>query len=336
MKSLFHGGLLGLITVALVVFLLDFRAHEHGILPVAMPIVSELTDTYLQGWQVIRGLADSVQLASAPAPGAPASPRSGPRPVVQLTWERTAVEARLRERGFGRGRLRQAAPYLDYIEAYRLAALNEMYQSGVPASITLAQGILESNAGRSRLSRKTNNHFGIKARQRPSASTKIRKGHHRAIVDADFAFIAPAVGVMRFHDDVHYDRFEVYNSVSDSYVRHSDLLTNGCSKPRKGCYGWIWRTFPVSEKKVDIRGVATAFRRVSGISAERFFDGETTLPYFAAQAAALKMAGYATAPAYHKHLAYLIETYELWRFDVDLVRSVGTDYAAVLPPAANW
>lgn len=49
-----------------------------------------------------------------------------------------------------------------YIENYSQIAKEEMAQYGIPASITLAQGILESGAGRSELSRKSNNHFGIK------------------------------------------------------------------------------------------------------------------------------------------------------------------------------
>ncbi len=49
-----------------------------------------------------------------------------------------------------------------YIENYSTIAKEEMVQYGIPASITLAQGILESGAGRAELSRKSNNHFGIK------------------------------------------------------------------------------------------------------------------------------------------------------------------------------
>ena len=49
-----------------------------------------------------------------------------------------------------------------YIENYSIIAKDEMQLYGIPASITLAQGILESGAGRSGLSRKSNNHFGIK------------------------------------------------------------------------------------------------------------------------------------------------------------------------------
>jgi flagellum-specific peptidoglycan hydrolase FlgJ len=50
----------------------------------------------------------------------------------------------------------------DYINAYGAIAKEEMLQYGIPASITLAQGILESGAGRGELTGKANNHFGIK------------------------------------------------------------------------------------------------------------------------------------------------------------------------------
>jgi len=49
-----------------------------------------------------------------------------------------------------------------YINNYSEIAKEEMIQYGIPASITLAQGILESGAGRAELSKKSNNHFGIK------------------------------------------------------------------------------------------------------------------------------------------------------------------------------
>ena len=53
--------------------------------------------------------------------------------------------------------------YLDYIERYKVVALQYEHEYGVPASITLAQGILESYAGKSRMAVEANNHFGIKA-----------------------------------------------------------------------------------------------------------------------------------------------------------------------------
>lgn len=53
--------------------------------------------------------------------------------------------------------------YLDYIDRYKKIALQHERDYGVPASITLAQGILESSVGTSRMAQEANNHFGIKA-----------------------------------------------------------------------------------------------------------------------------------------------------------------------------
>ena len=52
--------------------------------------------------------------------------------------------------------------YLAYIEMYRETAVRQQQEYGIPASITLAQGLLESGAGQSRLATEGNNHFGIK------------------------------------------------------------------------------------------------------------------------------------------------------------------------------
>ena len=53
-------------------------------------------------------------------------------------------------------------PQQDYIAKYAALAVSEMQRTGVPASITLAQGLLESAAGLSPLAVQANNHFGIK------------------------------------------------------------------------------------------------------------------------------------------------------------------------------
>ena len=57
---------------------------------------------------------------------------------------------------------RKNKAYIDYIEKYSSLAVKHQKQYGIPASITLAQGLLESGAGRSELARMSNNHFGIK------------------------------------------------------------------------------------------------------------------------------------------------------------------------------
>ena len=54
--------------------------------------------------------------------------------------------------------------YQQYIDQYKDIAIEQMRQWHIPASITLAQGLLESGAGKSELARKGNNHFGIKCK----------------------------------------------------------------------------------------------------------------------------------------------------------------------------
>ena len=88
----------------------------------------------------------------------------------------------------------------DYISMYAGFAVEEMLLSGVPASITLAQGILESGDGNSSLAKKANNHFGIKCHGMWDG-----KKHY-------------------MDDDTKNECFRVYNSVFDSYKDHSEFL----------------------------------------------------------------------------------------------------------------
>lgn len=89
-----------------------------------------------------------------------------------------------------------------YISRFATTARTEMQQFGIPASITLAQGLLESNAGASPLATKNNNHFGIKC-----FSKTCKKGHCR-----------------NFSDDSHKDFFRAYPSAWESYRAHSEML----------------------------------------------------------------------------------------------------------------
>ncbi|MDD4190174.1 MAG: glucosaminidase domain-containing protein [Mangrovibacterium sp.] len=89
----------------------------------------------------------------------------------------------------------------EYIGMYRELAIMEMQRTGVPASITLAQACLESGNGNSVLSRKSNNHFGIKCKN-------------------------TWTGKRVFHDDDERNEcFRKYNSVEESYVDHSNFLS---------------------------------------------------------------------------------------------------------------
>ncbi|MEN8226498.1 MAG: glucosaminidase domain-containing protein [Bacteroidota bacterium] len=89
----------------------------------------------------------------------------------------------------------------DYILTYKDVAIDKMEEYGIPASITLAQGILESGSGNSELSRKANNHFGIKCHKDWKGKT--------------------------FHmdDDAKDECFRKYRSPDDSYRDHSLFLT---------------------------------------------------------------------------------------------------------------
>src|SRR5690606_5958357 len=62
----------------------------------------------------------------------------------------------------------------EYIEMYKAIAIREMKDSGIPASITLAQGILESGSGNSTLARQANNHFGIKCTPEWNGKTMLK------------------------------------------------------------------------------------------------------------------------------------------------------------------
>lgn len=88
---------------------------------------------------------------------------------------------------------------VDYVEKYSDVAVNKMKQHGIPASITLAQGILESGAGNSELAKKSNNHFGIKCHDWQG-----EKVYH--------------------DDDIKNDCFRKYTKVEDSYEDHSQFL----------------------------------------------------------------------------------------------------------------
>lgn len=95
-----------------------------------------------------------------------------------------------------------ADEYEDYVSKYKDIAIREMYDYGIPASITLAQGILESGLGKSELAVKANNHFGIKCHNEWSGD------------------------VMYHDDDAKGECFRKYKSAEESYIDHSQILKN--------------------------------------------------------------------------------------------------------------
>ena len=97
--------------------------------------------------------------------------------------------------------------YRDYISTYAPMAVAQQTEFGIPASITLAQGLLESAAGRSTLAVEGNNHFGIKCHKEWQGATMLRS------------------------DDAPDECFRVYASPAESYADHSRFLSRGRYRP---------------------------------------------------------------------------------------------------------
>jgi len=92
---------------------------------------------------------------------------------------------------------------INYVNTYKELAVSEMQRTGIPAAITLAQGIHESEAGNSDLVKKSNNHFGIKCKDEWT-------------------------GERVYHDDdARGECFRSYPTAADSYKDHSDFLKRG-------------------------------------------------------------------------------------------------------------
>ena len=149
-----------------------------------------------------------------------------------------------------------ATPTDEYIAIYSDIAQDEMRNYGVPASITLAQGILESGSGKGRLSTEANNHFGIKC--------------HTGWTG----------GKIYHDDDKEQECFRKYKNSKYSFRDHSLFL-----KERK---------------------------RYAGL----FVLGQGD---YESWAKGLKAAGYATDRKYPKKLISLIERYQLYRFDNEVL-----------------
>ena len=95
------------------------------------------------------------------------------------------------------------AQYQEYVDQWSSVAVEQMNRYRIPASITLAQGLLESGAGRSELAREGNNHFGIKCHNGWTGPTVYKD------------------------DDQRNDCFRSYKTARESYEDHSRFLVNG-------------------------------------------------------------------------------------------------------------
>jgi LysM repeat protein len=135
------------------------------------------------------------------------------------------------------GAFAQNGDFINYIEKYKKVSIREMERAGIPASIKLAQALLESNAGKSDLARKANNHFGIKCGGDWSGKTYEKE-------DDDYDEFG----------NIQKSCFRKYKDVEDSYIAHSEFLRD----PRKANrYGFLFR-LPSTDYKRWARGLRTS------------------------------------------------------------------------------
>ncbi len=124
-----------------------------------------------------------------------------------------------------------------YIQTFKEIAIAEMNRSGIPASISLAQGILESDNGNSTLARKAKNHFGIKCHEWE--------------------------GEIMYHDDDHKNEcFRKYDSAEDSYRDHTDFLSTGSR------YAFLFYL-----DQTDYKGWARGLEK-AGYATDRSYSGD--------------------------------------------------------------
>ena len=124
----------------------------------------------------------------------------------------------------------------DYVKTYSDLAMKEMARVGIPASITLAQGILESNNGNSTLATKGNNHFGIKCHDWTG-----KKIYH--------------------DDDKKHECFRSYGSAYESYMDHSQFLST------RSRYASLFELKPH-----DYRGWAKGLKKAGYATASKYAD----------------------------------------------------------------
>lgn len=122
-----------------------------------------------------------------------------------------------------------------YIDMYKDLAIREMKRMGIPAAITLAQGLLESEGGNSELLKKSNNHFGIKCKDTWSAA-----------------------GVSH-DDDAKGECFRVYKNAEESYRDHSNFLRS------RAWYAPLFKLDPM-----DYKGWAHGLKRAGYATNPRY------------------------------------------------------------------
>lgn len=125
----------------------------------------------------------------------------------------------------------------EYIQKYKDDAIREMHSSGIPASITLAQGMLESSYGNSPLAKYANNHFGIKCHKGWDGPTFIQD------------------------DDERNECFRKYYDVYDSYRDHTVFLQT------RDRYGFLFELKPT-----DYKGWARGLKKAGYATNPKYAD----------------------------------------------------------------
>lgn len=171
----------------------------------------------------IYSIKDTIKISSTPVPTLTAPLL---KPVITQSLAPTATE-----------KLNKLSTQA-YIKKYAYIAKNEALRASIPASITMAQALIESNSGNSVLAIKNNNHFGLKC-----FSKNCQSGH-----------------CTNFTDDSHKDFFRKYHTPEESFKAHSDLLSNnhyGSLKANKSYISWAYglqqkhyATDPLYAKKI--------------------------------------------------------------------------------------
>lgn len=181
--------------------------------PTKGTLVSKASIVYLARPEI----PDTVQ---SPTPGPRTDPKPKPAPRPQYSAAVLAFDTPNAKRDSA------------YIRRFQLVAIYEMKKYGIPASIKMAQGLLESTAGESDLATASRNHFGMKCFQRGCAP-----GH-----------------CLNYADDTARDRFRVYATAWESWRAHSELLSNERYTPLHE-YGLDYKSWAYGLKRL---GYATA------------------------------------------------------------------------------
>ncbi len=183
-----------------------------------------------------------------------------------------------------------------YVEENWEAAVRTQQSSGIPASITLAQAIIEGNAGFSPLAVKYHNHFGVKCGNRHGSEGWWSGGCKMYPVKSGHC--------VRRTDDDHCDKFRIYRSRQESFNSHASLLT-------QGRYIVLFKSKPLSWSELEQSG-----RGKNADDADEWWRARKNWKNPRLRFVyGLDALGYATDPDYADKLLGTIEDYDLGRYD---------------------